>query len=176
MAFYDTETAAAAQAALGRPFQNFIGPDDDPTVNSSADAIFLRNRLRDHVNALSTHIKSRYPSARCEVLNPYDVNYPQGGLGDRLKIEALAFGSTMRDLNLAVIAIQFPFTLSWPLGKLRYLMPVFVPCGTWQKELAMAFGRRYPVVNLWAFDQVNIFGLDVLEAANQARSTTFGIS
>jgi hypothetical protein len=51
-----------------------------------------------------------------------------------------------------------------------------VQCGTWQKELAMALGMRYPVVNLWAFDQVNIFGLDVLEAANQARSTSFGIS
>ncbi len=81
----------------------------------------------------------------------------------------------MRDLDLARIAIQFAFTLSWPVAALRYLVPVFVQCGAWQKELAMAVGMNYPVINLWAFDQVNIFGLDVLAAANQARSGSFGM-
>jgi len=199
MAYYDAETTAAALAALGRPLHTFIDPNDDPTVNSSADAIFLRNRLRDHVAALSAHVKARYPAAQCEVLFPYDVNYPtpEGGVGgrlnnfinfpvdwgvsttagyDRLKIEALAFGGSMRDLDLALSAIQYPFTLSWPIASLRYLVPVFVQCGAWQKELAMALGMRYPVVNLWAFDQVNIFGLDVLAAANQARCTSFGVT
>jgi hypothetical protein len=59
---------------------------------------------------------------------------------------------------------------------LRYLVPVFVQCGAWQKELAMAIGLQYPVVNLWAFDQVNIFGLDILAVANQARATSFGLN
>jgi hypothetical protein len=198
MAYYDAETTAAAQEALGRPLHIFIDPNDDPTVNGGADAVFLRNRLRDHVAALSAHVKARYPAAQCEVLFPYDVNYPSpaGGVGgklnnfinfpvewgnsttagyDRLKIEALAFGGSLRDLNLAFKAIQFPFALSWPLASLRYLVPVFVQCGAWQKELAMAIGMRYPVVNLWAFDQVNLFGLDVLEAPNRARSTSFGL-
>jgi hypothetical protein len=199
MAYYDAETSAAAVASLGRPLHTFVDPNDDPTINNGADATFLRNRLRDHVAALSAHVKSRYPSAQCEVLFPYDVNYPtpQDGVGgrlnnfinfpvewganttagyDRLKIEALAFGGSMRDLDLALIAITYPFTLSWPLASLRYLVPVFVQCGAWQKELAMALGMRYPVVNLWAFDQVNIFGLDILAAANQARSTSFGLT
>jgi hypothetical protein len=199
MAYYDAETAAAAQSALGRPLHIFIDPNDDPTVNGGADAVFLRNRLRDHVAALSAHVKARYPAAQCEVLFPYDVNFPspQGGVGgrlnnyvnfpvewgssatanfDRLKVEALAFGGSLRDLDLALQAIQFPTTLNWPLASLRYLVPVFVQCGAWQKELAMAIGMRFPVVNLWAFDQVNIFGLDVLAAVNQARSTSFGIN
>jgi hypothetical protein len=199
MAYYDAETSTAAMAALGRPLHTFIDPNDDPTVNGSADAIFLRNRLRDHVAALSAQVKARYPAAQCEVLFPYDVNYPtpQGGVGgrlnnfinfpvewgvsttagyDRLKIEALAFGGSMRDLDLALSAIRYPFTLSWPVASLRYLVPVFVQCGAWQKELAMALALHYPVVNLWAFDQVNIFGLDVLAATNQARCTSFGVT
>jgi hypothetical protein len=199
MAYFDAGTVAAAQAALGRPLHKFIDPNDDPTVNGGADAIFLRNRLRDHVAALCSHVKARYPTAQCEVLFPYDVNYPEpeGGLGgrlnnfvnfpvewasnttagyDRLKVEALAFGGDMRDLDLALIAIQFAFSLSWPIASLRYLVPVFVQCGAWQKELAMAIGMNYPVVNLWAFDQVNIFGLDILAAANQARSTSFALN
>jgi hypothetical protein len=198
MAFYDAETASEAMSSLGRALHVFTGPNDDPTVNGGADAIFLRNRLRDHVAALSAHVKARYPSAQCEVLFAYDVNYPstQGGLGgrlnnfvnfpvewaasatagyDRLKVEALAFGGSLRDLDLALKAIQFPFSLNWPVAQLRYLVPVFVQCGTWQKELAMAIGMRYPVVNLWAFDQVNLFGLEVLAVANQARSNCFGI-
>jgi hypothetical protein len=198
MAFYDAATSAAASAALGRPLHKFIDPNDDPSVNGGADATFLRNRLRDHVAALSAHVKARYPAAQCEVLYPYDVNYPtpQGGLGgqlnhfinfpvewainttagfDRLKIEALAFGSSLRDLDLAHAAILYPFSLNWPVASLRYLVPVFVQCGAWQKELAMAVGMRYPVVNLWAFDQVNIFGLNVLAAVNQARSVTFAL-
>jgi hypothetical protein len=198
MAYFDAETTAAALAALGRPLHAFTGPDDDPTVNGSADAIFLRNRLRDHVAALRAHVKARYPTAQCEVLYPVDVNYPtpQGGIGgrlnhfinfpvewgtktgagfDRLKIEALAFGGYQKNLDLALSAIQFPFSYQWPVDSLRYLAPVFVQSTAWQKEVQMAVGMRYPVVNLWAFDQVNIFGLDVLDSPNQARSSVFGM-
>ena len=34
MAYYDAETVAAAQTALGRPLHIFMTPNDDPTVNS----------------------------------------------------------------------------------------------------------------------------------------------
>ncbi len=199
MAFWDPETAAAAQTALGRPLHRFIDPNDDPTINGGADAIFLRNRLRDHVASLVAHVKVRYPAAQCEVLFPYDVNYPtpQGGVGgrlnnfinfpvewgaktsagyDRLKIEALAFAGSQRNLDLALVAVQFAFTQNWPVASLRYLAPVFIQSSTWQKEVQMALGMNYPVVNLWAFDQVNIFGLDVIAAANQARSGGFAIT
>ena len=163
MAYFDAGTVSAAATALGRPLHKFIDPNDDPSVNGGADALFLRNRLRDHVAAIGAHVKARYPAAQCEVLFPYDVNYPspQGGVGgrlnnyvnfpaewsaqttsgyDRLKVEALAFGGSMRDLDLALIAIQFAFSLNWPVAALRYLVPVFVQCGAWQKELAMAVG------------------------------------
>ncbi|MDP9169009.1 MAG: hypothetical protein M3N54_00205, partial [Acidobacteriota bacterium] len=76
MGLYDDETRAAAQIALGRPLHIFATPDDDPTVNGGADALFLRNRLRDYLAALVADIRSAYPAVKCELLWPYDVNYP----------------------------------------------------------------------------------------------------
>ena len=66
MGYYDVETVAAAQTALGRPLQIFMTPNDDPTVNSSADALFLRNRLRDYLSALVADIRSAFPTVKCE--------------------------------------------------------------------------------------------------------------
>ena len=201
MAYYDAETKAAAQTALGRPLHTFLDPNDNPSVNSSADALFLRARLRDHVAQIITHIRSRYPNAVSEVLFAYDVNYPTpnqdhfGSLGgalnrfinfptewgshstagfDRLKMEALAFGSRFRNLNLARAAIEFPLAQDWPLDKVRYLAPIFTHSSSWQKEIDIALGLRIPVINLWAFDQMNIFGLKIARHYNQARSLKMG--
>ncbi len=200
MAFYDAETKATALAALGRPLQVFRGPNDDPTINGSADALFLRARLRDHVAAIVAHVRARYPNAFAEVLFAYDVNYPTpnsdslGSVGgalnrfinfpvewgshttagfNRLKVEALAFGSRFRNLNLVRAAIEFPLSQDWPLGQVRYLAPIFTHSSTWQKEAAMALGR-IPIVNLWAFDQMNIFGLKIGKYHNQSRSLKMG--
>ena len=201
MAFYDAETKAAAETALGRPLHVFLGPNDDPAVNSSADALFLRARLRDHVAEIIAHIRSRYPEAICEILFAYDVNYPTpnqdrlGSLGgalnrfvnfpaewgshstagfDRLKVEALAFGSRFRNLNLARAAVEFPLAQDWPLSRVRYLAPLFTHSSSWQKEVAIALGLQIPVVNLWAFDQMNIFGLKFAKYYNQSRSLKMG--
>ena len=201
MAYYDAETKSAAQTALGRPLYTFLTPTDDPSVNASADALFLRARLRDHVAAVITHVRSRYPNAISEVLFAYDVNYPtinRDHLGDlggqlnrfinfpaewgshttagfsRLKVEALAFGSRFRNLNLVREAIEFPLSQDWPLEKIRYLAPVFTHSSTWRKEVAIALGLRIPVVNLWAFDQINIFGLKIAVFHDQSRSTRMG--
>jgi hypothetical protein len=76
MAYYDDETKTAAQVALGRPLHVFTDPDDDPNINGSADATFLRDRLRDHVAALISHVRSFHPAAEFELLFPYDVNHP----------------------------------------------------------------------------------------------------
>lgn len=196
MAFFDAETTAAAQTALGRPLHRFLGPNDDPSVNASADAIFLRNRLRDHVAAIGAHVRSRYPAAQLEMLFAADVNYPvpAGPVGGalnhfinfpvewgshttagfhRLKVEALSFGAS-RNLDLARTAVQFPLTLDWPLAAIRYLVPIFVHSCPWEKELAMAFAAHIPVINLWAFDQMCIFGLQFLAVRNQARSASQG--
>ena len=197
MAYYDDETLAAAQAALGRPLVTFLTPNDDPAVNASADAIFLRNRLRDHVGALVSDIRSAFPAVQCEVLWPYDVNYPvpipignpveggrlnrfinlpvewqqQSSSGlDRMKVEALAFGSSMRDLNLAREAIDLFPSFGWPLSAVRYLVPVFGSATPWLRELALVRSAGIPVANLWALDHVCLYNLAVPEGSLDRRS------
>lgn len=203
MAFYDDETIAAAQTALGRPLFVFLTPDDDPTVNSGADAAFLRNRLRDHVAALVADLRSAYHSARCEVLWPYDVNHPTpvpadapylgGRLNyavnlptewrtqptsnlDHMKVEALAFGQSMRNLDLSSEAVNLFQSLGWPATALRYLVPLsgsingLIAPVPWYRELALARGAGININNLWAFDHVCLFNLDVPEPALERRS------
>ncbi len=198
MAFYDTETKAAAQAALGRPLARLQGPTADPEVNGSADAMFLRNRLRDHVASLASYIRGKYPGAKVELLFPYDVNYPQpagvnhlggrllryvnfpaewehkptSGL-DRIKMEGLDWGSASRDLNLVRDVMEFPIQLGWPEDSIRYMLPVFNGGCPWLSEYKLAVGLRVPVINLWAFDHVCIFNLRVAEPAKPARSMRF---
>jgi len=197
MAYYDAETVAAAQAALGRPLHFFQWSQDDPSVNGGADALFLRNRLRDHVAALVADIRSAYPSAKCEVLWPYDVNYPipipvgapvlggqlnyavnlpvewqlqpSSGL-DTLKVEALAFGTSLRNLDLVRETVNLFPGFGWPVSALRYLVPVFGTATPWPRELALAIGAGISTNNLWAFDQVCLFNLAVPEPSLERRS------
>jgi hypothetical protein len=195
MAFYDAETAAAAQTALGRPLHVFSAPDDDPSVNAGADADFLRNRLRDYVRALIADLRSAYPAARFEVLWPYDVNYPTplgsppigGQLNrainlpvewqlpstsgfDTIKVEGLAFATSLRNLNLAREAIALFPGFGWPLADVRYLVAVFGVATPWLRELNLVRVAGLPVANLWAFDHICLYNLDVPEFQAQRRS------
>jgi hypothetical protein len=196
MAYYDAETMAAAQFALGRPLHVFTSQNDDPTVNSGADALFLSNRLRDHVAALVADITSVYTNVICELLWPYDVNYPSlvgpspsiGGQLNRyvnlpvewqnpatsgltrIKVEALSFGSSMRNLDLASQAIALFPAFGWPVGQLRYLVPVFGSACPWVRELALAIGAGITTNNLWAFDHVCLYNLPVPEGTLERRS------
>jgi hypothetical protein len=193
MAYYDTETAAAALTALGRPLHTFMTPNDDPALNGSADALFLRNRLRDHLSALEADIRSAFPTVKCELLWPYDVNYPTpvGGVGgqlnrfvnlpvewqvqstsglDTLKVEAFAFATSLRDLNLARQAVDLFPNFGWPRSLLRYLVPVFGIADPWERELALVWAAGLPLANLWAFDHVCLFNLRVPEHPLERRS------
>jgi hypothetical protein len=184
MAFHHADIEADAQFALGRPLRKFTGPDDNPSVNNHADAIYLRNRLRDHVAALASELRAAHPGIIIELLFPYDVNHPTpkgvhnlgGALNrfvnlpveweskptspfDRIKMEALDFGAWSRNLDLARTAIEFPLQLGWPRDSVRHLVPIFRSGYAWEKEVAMATGAGIPCVNLWAFDHICLFAL-----------------
>ena len=193
MAYYDAETSAAALATLGRPLHVFATPNDDPSVNAGADTLFLRNRLRDHVAALVSDLRSAYPTAKCEVLWPYDVNYPSSlatgggklnfavnlpaewktqptsGL-DRMKIEALAFATGLRNLDLAREAIELFTNFGWQRSLLRYMVPVFGYAIPWQRELALVWASGLDAANFWAFDHICLFNLNVPEPQLERRS------
>jgi hypothetical protein len=185
MGYYDAVTAAAVNTALGRPLYKFTCQDDDPTVNNGADADFLAAQLKAHVDAIRQAVLSPYPNAKFELLYPNDVNnavcyanaqnpYPQGGrlnaavnlpsawqtqAGsglDRLKVEALSWGATYRNLDLAIQAITFAFTgsLSWPLSDVAYLIPWFNGACPWPSEYQLAATSGIGLINFWAYDHV----------------------
>lgn len=195
MAFYDATTQAAASAALGRALHVFTGPNDDPTVNSGADADFLRSRLVAHCAAIRSHVVAVHSSARFEILLALDVTYPSPvgryGIGGRLnnsvnipnefrdpasapfdvlKIEALDFGASTRSLTLARWAIGWGQSeASWPLASTRYLLPLFNGGCPWQAELDAAIAARVQAVTLYAFDHVCIFGWEPSELRPEAQ-------
>jgi hypothetical protein len=185
MAYYDDETAAAAQAALGRPLQVFRGPDEDPALHQ-ADALFLRNRLRDHAAAIMAHVRQSFPGAHFEVLYPDDVNHATvagvhnlggklnhfvnlpiewltklpGGF-DRFRIEALDHGAWSRDLGLAQDSLRFPIDHGWPPAAVRAMIPVFRGGYPWFREVAYARQLGIESVSLWAFDHVCLYALSM---------------
>lgn len=184
MAFYDDETAAAANTALGRALAHFSYSTDAPSINAYADADFLRDRLHDYIDDLVTHVKATYPSATFELLLPLDVNYPTqygvnnlgGALNyyihtdprfldpssapfDRLKIEGLDFGAGARDHDKARWAMRFPVVSgTWPRADVRYLVPLFNGGCPWPSEYLRAKNEGVPVINFWAFDHVCLLG------------------
>ncbi len=187
MAYYDLVTSAAAQSALGRPLFQFTCQDDDPTVNQGADAAFLASRLKAHVDAIRNAVLSQYPNAKFEILYPNDVNnpvcllgpgiqYPQGGRLDaavnlppewltkegsgldRFKVEALSWGATYLNLDLANQAIVFALTtpMSWDLADVAYLVPWFNGACPWPHEFKLASSRGLGLINLWAYDHLSL--------------------
>ncbi|MGE5570121.1 MAG: hypothetical protein ACM3S5_13885 [Rhodospirillales bacterium] len=180
MAFYDAYTASAVVSALGRALVPFRGAEDDPAVNSYADATFLRGLVKAHIDSIRAYVLATCAGARFELLWPYDVNYPErtsSGLGgrllryvnlpaeyeakagsglDALKMEALAFGSVERHLDRAREAMRFPYTggRSWPRGDVRYLMPWFNGGCPWEQEYLMSALREGLGTTLWAWDHL----------------------
>jgi hypothetical protein len=192
MGYYDAVTAAAAKAALGRPLHKFTCQDDNPTVNGGTDASFLAAQLKAHVDAIRQAVLSSYPNGKFELLYPNDVNnavcyvnaqnpYPQGGrlnaavnlpaawqsqAGsglDRLKIEALSWGATYRNLDLAIQAITFASTapLSWPLSDVAYLIPWFNGACPWPSEYQLAATSGIGLINFWAYDHIALMSWPV---------------
>jgi len=192
MGFYDPVTAAAAIAALGRPLYKFTCQDDDPTVNGGADTNFLAGRLKAHVDAIRTAVLSAYPDAKFELLYPNDVNnsvcyvnahnpYPQGGrlnaavnlpvqwrtkTGsglDRFKVEALSWGATYRNLDLATQAVVFACSgaMSWAPADAAYLIPWFNGACPWSSELQLAASSGVGLINFWAYDHLALMSWPV---------------
>jgi hypothetical protein len=197
MAFYDPDTGAAALSALGRPLAAFTHPGDDPAVNGYADANFLRERIKTHIDAIRTYVLASVPGAKFELLWPLDVDYPsttaraqlggrllryvnfpieyqaQSGSGlDRLKIEGLAFGATERNYDEARQAIAFPVTspCAWPAAAIAYLVPLFNGGCPWPREYLAAVNAGVPRINLWAWDHLALLSWPVPLPVNRSRA------
>jgi hypothetical protein len=193
MAFYDANQTAAAVSALGRALADFWTQDDDPTLNAG-DVTFLQGRIKSHIDTISAAVLASYSGAKFELLFPYDVAFPQcyyttdlpfpqggrlngavnlpaqymsqSGSGlDRLKMEALSWGATYRNVDNAKAAIAFPPPLvtgvGWPLAQTGYLVPVFNGGCPWPDEYVAARNAKLPLINLWALDHLTLLSWKV---------------
>jgi hypothetical protein len=205
MGFYDPITSAAAQTSLGRPLFKFTCQDDNPGVNGTADTTFLANRLKMHVDAIRQAVLNAVPSAKFEILYPNDVNnpvcylnphnpYPQGGrlnravnlpvawqtkFGsglDRFKVEALSWGATYRNFDLAAQAVTFGFcgAMSWPSADVAYLIPWFNGACPWQSEFHLASKATLGTINFWAYDHLALMSWPLPFPSPVRRSTFLG--
>ena len=185
MAYYDAYTAAAALAGLGRALASFWTQDDDPAVNTHADANFLRGLVYTHMHAIAAAVKAAYSGAKFEWLLPMDVNnpavywnagypYPQGGRLnnyvnipsqymapngdiDRLKLEALSWGASYLNLDLAKAAMAYGTgVLSYSKSETAYLIPWFNGACAWMKQYLAALNAGIPLVCFWAVDHMTL--------------------
>jgi hypothetical protein len=204
MALYDADQTSAANTALGRALAKFTCQDSDPSVNSYADANFLRERIKAHIDAIRTAVLAACSNAKFELLWPYDVNYPscyytsiapnpqggrlnryinlpqeyaaKAGSGlDRLKMEALSWGATYRNLDKAMEAIEFPDTvLQWAKSDTRCLVPWFNGGCPWAREYLLAVNQQIPHVNFWALDHLALLSWPLPLPVNGRRARFFG--
>jgi hypothetical protein len=176
MAFYDADTRSAAQSALGRAMATFLTPNDDPSVNTYADANFLRTRLYNYVAAIQTYVLSQCPSAIFELLWPMDVNDPdnckllryinlpsqwttRAGSGfDTILIEGYQYPGIDHNLDQATRCAAYPWKeLAWDQAHCRYLMGLYYGTWPWTREFVNASRLGVPVIKLWAYDHLCLF-------------------
>ena len=176
MAFYDAYTTSRFQTQYGRPLHTFLTPNEDPSVNGYVDADFLRQTVKDHVDAIRNYVLATHPNAKFELLCPLDVNDPaarrlnryinlpvdwetKSGSGfETFLIEGFQFGGIDRNLDKVRWMAGYPFeVLSWPRADCRYLMGLFNAGWPLERDYLAARRSRVPVVKIWAYDHLCLF-------------------
>lgn len=177
LALWDDYVTAQATATLGRALTStFTTRNSDPSVNSFADAIFLRNILRDYVAAIKSYVVGLHGSAKFELLWPLDVNFPatcrlmryinlptewedkSTSPFDTWITEGYQFGLLERDLDKCRQIAEYPFKqLTWPKADCRYLMGLFDQGWPWVGDFLGGKNSGVPVIKLWAWDHVCLY-------------------
>jgi hypothetical protein len=189
MAFCDADTQAAAQSALGRALVTFLTPDDDPSVNSYADANFLRTRLYNYVAAIQSYVLAQCPSAIFELLWPMDVNDPdsskltryinlpsqwttRAGSGfDTFLIEGYQYPGINHNLDQTSRCAAYPWKeLAWDQAHCRYLMGLYYGTWPWLREFVNVNRLGLPIIKLWAYDHLCLFGWPIPLPTSDDRS------
>lgn len=173
MAYYDADT----QAAFGGTLHTFLTPNDDPSVNSYADANFLRARLKNYVDGIRTYVLATYSGALFEILWPLDVNDPdtrrlnhyvnlptewtaRASSGfDTFMVEGFQYAGVDHNIDKAQRCAGYPFTeLAWDRAHCRYLFGMYYAGWPWGREYLAARSTAVPMEKIWAYDHLCLFG------------------
>jgi hypothetical protein len=176
MAYYDAYTTARFYQQHGRSLYVFQTPNDDPAVNGYVDANFLRQTVKDHVDAIRSYVLASHPNASFELLWPLDVNDPatrrlnryinlptewetQSGSGfETFLIEGFQFAGIDRNLDKVRWMAGYPFeVLSWPRSASRYLAGNFNPGWPFARDYLATRRTLVPLIKLWAYDHLCLY-------------------
>jgi hypothetical protein len=122
------------------------------------DALALRRELPDPY--YTPDVPSPQPGHLNRAVNLPSQYLTQTGLGlDRLKTEALSWGSTYRNFANARAAITFPLPspANWSVAATAYLIPWVQRGCPWVLEYLDATAQSLPLICVWAFDHLRLF-------------------
>jgi hypothetical protein len=154
------------------------------------------------MHAIAQAVKGTYSGAKFEWLLPMDTNnqvvywnagypYPQGGRLnnyvnvpsqymapngdiDRVKLEALSWGASYLNLDLAKAAMAYGCSvLAYAKSATAYLVPWFNGACAWSKQYLAAVNSGVPLVCFWAIDHLCLLSWSLPLPVNARRARVF---
>ena len=172
MPFYDAWTTAEFVARYGHAMTVFEDNNHDPALYPD-EMEFLASLLGEFTDAVIAYVRSWYPTARFEVLYPFDVNgnpfnrafnYPgtfwTPAALDCLKTEGLSLTFT-RNLAASEQGISMGGLLGFDSSKRAHLVGLGDSTAPWLKETRIAEGQGFESVVGFALDQFCLIGYEV---------------
>jgi hypothetical protein len=172
MPFYDAWTVGEFLARYGRSMPVFYDNDYDPS-SYPEEMEFLSNLIGEFTDAIIDYVRASYPTARFEVLYPFDVNssrfnrafnYPETfwtpSALDCLKTEGLSLTFT-RNLAASEQGIGMGETLGFDAAKRAHLVGLGDSTAPWLKEMRIADGKGFESVVGFALDQFCLIGYEL---------------
>jgi hypothetical protein len=181
MPFYDAWTMSEFEARYGRPLPVITANDVDP-ADYPDEIEFLADVLGEFTSAVMTYVKATYPSARFEVLYPFDVNstafnrainFPSAwwtpAALDCLKTEALRY-TFGRNLKASEHGMGIGELLGFEASKRAHLVGLGDATAAWLKEMRMVAGKGYESAVGFALDQFCLIGYELPFPVGSRRS------
>ena len=172
MPFYDAWNLSQFAAQYGHAMGT-IATNDVAVASYPDEVAYLPGVIGNFTNAIMGFVVAAHSNCRFEVLYPIDVNqtafnrainYPAGAWTPAaltvLKTEA--FGFTLgRDLDKSEASIDFGEALGFPASQRSQLVGIGDVATAWPKEAAIAEGKGFESVVLFALDQFCLIGYDL---------------
>jgi hypothetical protein len=169
MPFYDAWTMAEFETLYSRPLTVFTtnteNPDDYPD-----EVEFLQGLIGAFTDSVTAFVQAAHPSAKFEVLYPYDVNQTAFNKAINFPVDswtstALAclktegFGSTFsKNLDKSEEGIELGGPLGFAAHQRSHLVGLGDSAAPWLKESRIAEGQGFESVVLFALDQFCLIG------------------
>jgi hypothetical protein len=109
----------------------------------------------------------------CYVNIPSQYMAPNGDI-DRVKLEALSWGASYLDLDLAKAAMAYGSSvLTYAKSATAYLIPWFNGACAWTAQYLAAVNAGTPLVCFWAFDHLCLLSWTLPLPVNKRRARLF---